>query len=178
MPIRFVHRRAARLACIAVVAIAASCGGPEVSPAADTGDGAPASAATDGAGTPAAAPLDSCPRFGAWQVCSVEKRLRDAGLVVKRSDAPPPAGIAPGEAITYDLGPAELVVWLYASVEERVRASGALDSTTAQPTGSLQRWPRQATLIVSNNLLAVLQSENERTTERVMLALTAGLPPR
>jgi hypothetical protein len=181
MLIRFAPRRARRIATLAGVAGVAAvvaCAGAESPPPADTAGPSVTAAAPGGAGVPAAAGIDSCPRFGAWQVCSVEKRLRDAGLVVERADTPPPEGIAPGEGIAYDLGPAELVVWLYPTVAERERASAALDSSTAQPKGSARRWPRPATLIISGNLLAVLQSENERTTERVMLALTAGLPPK
>jgi len=39
-----------------------------------------------------------------------------------------------------------------------------------------REWPLPPTLITSNNLVAVLVSDNARLIERVQLAITAGLP--
>lgn len=164
---------------LVALTLATACGGGGAADggAAGADTGAAAAGVTPGA-TPPGVTVDSCPRFGAWQACSVEKRLRDAGFVVTRRPEPPTSRIVPVDGIAYGLGPSELAVWLFPTSAERERASAGIDAATAQPTGAFERWPRPATLIVSNNLLAVLQSENERTIERVQLALTAGLPPR
>lgn len=76
----------------------------------------------------------------------------------------------------YRIGNDELQVFIYPSAEARERDSMRLDSTTAAPPGARQGWPSTPTLIVSNNLLAIMLSRREQQIERVQLALTAGLP--
>jgi hypothetical protein len=70
-------------------------------------------------------------------------------------------------------------VYIFPSTAERERAVSAMDSVAVAPRGATGPWPAgsEPVLIQSNNLAAVLLSENARLTERVQLALTAGLPP-
>jgi hypothetical protein len=113
---------------------------------------------------------------GNWQRCSVEDRLEHAGLVIKRHDDPVrhPYLAVPGDV--YDVGKGELQVFVYASEKDRERDSAKLDSATAAPAGTATQWSKKPTLILSNNLLAILLSDNETQIERVELAITAGLP--
>ena len=62
------------------------------------------------------------------------------------------------------------------NLEEREQAVAGIDTTTVSRRGSPASWPMPPTFITSNNLAAVLVSDNARQIERVQLAITAGLP--
>jgi hypothetical protein len=76
----------------------------------------------------------------------------------------------------YALGAAELNVYVFPSEKERGAAIAAIDSVTVTKGGGASPWSVPPTLITSNNLVAVLLSDNGRLIERVQLAITAGLP--
>ena len=167
---------------LAVVVIA--CGGGEAE-----GNGSAAGEATDRAGSSGAtatAPAPSrdstaakaaaeCVSAGAWQTCSVEKRLTDAGFVPQRQPAPA-ADLFPIQGIEYALGPARLHVYVFPTAAAREAAVAAIDTLAIARRGKPATWGAPAWLITSNNLVAVLVSDNARLVERVQLALTAGLP--
>jgi hypothetical protein len=117
-----------------------------------------------------------CVSEGDWQSCSIEKRLTDAGFVpIKKG--PAPTGIFPVEGTSYTLGNAELHVYVFSSAKAREQAIAAIDTATVSRRGATpQTWPIPPTLIVSNNLAAVLISDNARQVERVQNAIRAGLP--
>ena len=117
----------------------------------------------------------ACVSEGAWQACSVEKRLTDAGFVPMRQDAPA-ADLFPIKGIEYALGPARLHVYVFETAQARESAVASIDTIAIAPRGKPATWPAPAWLITSNNLVAVLVSDNARLVERVQLALTAGLP--
>ena len=112
---------------------------------------------------------------GEWQSCSIEKRLTDAGFV-PINKGPAPAGVFPVAGTSYALGAAQLHVYVFKSAKDRERAVAAIDTTTVSRRGSPSSWPLPPTFITSNNLVAVLVSDNARQIERVQLAITAGLP--
>jgi hypothetical protein len=147
---------------------------PDSSASTPPASGAPAASGASGAG---AGPKSDCPATGTWAVCSVEKRLRDAGLV----PAPAPDTVrhdflaVPGRS--YTLGRAELQVFLYPDSAAVARDVAALDTVRVAPRGAAGTWQVRPTFIRSANLVALLISTNERQVERVQLALTAG-PPR
>lgn len=112
---------------------------------------------------------------GEWQSCSIEKRLTDAGFVpIKKG--PAPTGVFPVVGTTYALGDAQLHIYLFKSATQREQAIAKIDTTTVSRRGSASPWSLPPTLITSNNLVAVLVSDNGRQIERVQLAITAGLP--
>jgi hypothetical protein len=163
--------------------------GRETGSAADTAGGASKTAPSvtpraAGSTAAAAAPVvaatpapnaGGCVSEGAWQTCSVEKRLTDAGFVpVKKGNAP--AGVFDVPGTTYALGPAELSVYIFKSEKDRETASAAIDTVTVTKGGGASPWSTPPTFISSNNLIAVLLSDNGRLIERVQLAITAGLP--
>jgi hypothetical protein len=127
---------------------------------------------TTSAGAPTAA---TCVSEGKWEACSVEKRLTDAGFVpIRKGEAP--AGVFDVPGTTYTLGAAELNVYLFPSAKEREAAIGAIDTVTVVRGAGASPWSSAPTLITSNNLVAVLLSDNGRLIERVQNAITAGLP--
>lgn len=123
----------------------------------------------------AAATTPACVSEGQWQQCSVEKRLTDAGYVpIKKGVSP--TGVFPVPGTTYALGPAALHVYVFKSANAREQAMSAIDTVMVARKGSTAPWPTRPTLITSNNLAAVLESDNGQLIERVQLAITAGLP--
>jgi len=134
-------------------------------------DSAPAPA------TPPSGPVSTkaCVSEGEWQSCSIEKRLTDAGFV-PINKGPAPTGVFPVAGTSYALGAAQIHVYIFKSAKEREQAVAGIDTTTVSRRGSAAAWPLQPTFITSNNLVAVLVSDNARQIERVQLAITAGLP--
>lgn len=127
--------------------------------------------------TPAAKPaVPPCPHTGKWAPCSVERRLRQSGFVVKRlpDEAPkrPGFSVAP---IVFSLGASRLEVFLYGDSVDVARDVAAMDTVTAAPHGAKSPWENPI-FIRSGNLAAVLTSQNPRQVERVILAITAGAP--
>ncbi len=123
-------------------------------------------------------PLPTCPGTGHWEACTVFDRLERAGLAPQRGDTVrlPFLRIA-GQ--TWRLGSATLHVFRYGDSLTRHIDFAKLDSLHARPVGdTLVKWPGTPTLLVNDNLLAILLSENDEQVERVSLALTAGPPPK
>lgn len=124
------------------------------------------------------APLPSCPGTGHWESCTVFDRLERAGLAPQRGDTVRfPFLHTTGQ--TWRLGTATIHVFRYRDSVERHTDFIALDSLHARPRNdTLTTWPGTPTLVVNDNLLAILLSENGEQVERVSLALTAGPPPK
>ncbi len=124
------------------------------------------------------AALPTCPGTGHWESCTVFDRLERAGLAPQRGDTVrfPFLRIA-GQ--TWRLGAATIHVFRYRDSVTRHADFAALDSASARPRGdTVTTWPGTPTMLVNDNLLAILLSENEEQVERVSLALTAGAPPK
>ena len=128
-----------------------------------------------GSSTPKAA----CPRTGLWALCSVEKRLTQAGFVVNHATEPAPrrAGFSVSPA-AYTLGRARLEVFIYADSTAARRDVASLDTLTASPRGVGANWGMPPTFVRSANLLAVFLTDSPQQAERLSLALTAGAPQR
>ena len=118
----------------------------------------------------------SCPEWGNWQVCSIEVRLTAAGLVIKRREAPVRQPFLHVPGVAYDASNAEIQVYLYATAADRARDTDQLDTVSVAPRGQTVAWREPPTLVVSNNLAAVILTVNGRQAERIALALGAGMP--
>jgi hypothetical protein len=120
----------------------------------------------------------SCPEYGEWRACSVLERLEDAGLVVQQEPNPVqlPFMHVPGILFTTTLS--SIHAFLYADEGARRRDTEQLDSARVAPRNGTYTWPEPAWLVTSNNLAAIVVSPNERQAERIVLALSAGLPKR
>lgn len=152
------------------------------------GEGGGARTAADSAEPPSAsagraafadtAGVPPCRLEGDWTPCAVEDRLLHAGVVLDRQADPVRHPFLRVPGTVYHVGSADhqLQVFLYASEADRRRDTAALDSTTAAPPGVRVAWPAPPTLVTSQNLAAIILSLNDRTVERLALALGAGLP--
>ena len=76
----------------------------------------------------------------------------------------------------YQLGREQLEVYVYPSAAARERDFAAIDSVRVAPEGESVSWPATPTLIVSDNLAAILIGGSPRQVERVSNAIRAGLP--
>lgn len=130
----------------------------------------PAQRVLDTAGTP-------CPHNGRWSVCTVERRLRQAGFVVKPVAGEPVkrAGFSVTPAV-YTLGRARVELFVYPDEASLARDLARMDTITVAPTGIVTAWETNPVLVRSGNLAAVLLSQNQRQVERFSLAITAGAP--
>lgn len=166
---------ALRLALALLIAVPLAACGEQGARTPAAGGAAPGPATGGVAGS---ASDTGCVKEGDWTPCSVEDRLDRAGLVfeVRDSAVTHPFLRVPGTAYRVGGRDDEVQVFLYRSTAERTRDTEALDSATVSPAGERVTWPAPPTLVTSNNLAAVILSLNERTIERVALALGAGLP--
>ena len=162
-----------RAAAAAVLAAAACAGASE--------ERAPPDASTSRAraiGDSSATTKPPCPATGAWQLCTVVERLDRAGLAPRQrpgSVREPP--LSPS-GVTFLLGRSELRVFLYADRVARERDQGTLDRAQYVDASAPLSMQLEPTLIVSENLLAILRSRSDHQRERVADALTAGPPQR
>jgi len=140
-----------------------------------------ASATPDTSSTPttdrsAAGQDTSCPKYGAWQPCNVLDRLESAGLVVTAQPDPARFPFFSVAGTTYTTSRSSIHVFLYPDLATRRRDTDQLDSAAVAPRNGSYTWSDPAVLVTSNNLAAVVVSPNERQSERIVLALSAGLP--
>jgi hypothetical protein len=125
---------------------------------------------------PVAGADTSCPKSGAWRLCNVLDRLEHAGLVVAQKSDPVRIPMFSVDGITYTTTQSTIHVFIYPDEATRQRDIERLDSAAVAPRGGTYLWSDPAVLVTSNNLAAVVVSPNERQTERIVLALSAGLP--
>ncbi len=165
-----------RPVCLALMGAVVGCG----EPAAKTAARATPQATVDSSlsTTASATATPPCLLEGDWTPCAVEDRLVHAGVVIERQPEPARHPFLHVDGTVYHVGSPdhELQVFLYPSATERKRDTDALDSATASPRGARSSWKTPPTLVTSNNLAAVILSLNDRTVERLALALGAGLP--
>lgn len=141
-------------------------------PAADTLASAPPVLETS------AAADTGCRKVGLWQWCSVLDRLERAGIVLKPAEDVEPNDLFHGDRRTYVVGAGQdrLDLWLYPTAAARLADTERLDSATVSPRGEKRGYRVPPLLVTSNNLAALVSTMNERTSERLSLALSAGLP--
>ena len=161
------------ITALTVAAVALSCGKSRPADDASVGD-------TPAATISSTAPLarTPCPPDGKWAVCSIEKRLKSAGLVARRDSADTAMRI--GFSVrprAYAIGrDSHLDLFIYADEAALARDLAAMDTIRVAPTGKRGAWPIPPTLIHSANLAAVLVTKDAREADRVSLAITAGAP--
>ena len=138
----------------------------------------------DAAGKAAAVPdavasRPPCASNGLWKNCEVLEHLSRAGVAPREESgdtthvpflAPPGIHFRVGKNST-------LIAFFYADSLQAKKAWLALDTIRLGPAGDTTlHWPKTPTPIRAGNLVAAFFSESPRQTERVRLALTAGLP--
>jgi len=120
--------------------------------------------------------VNPCAHNGLWAACSLERRLKQSGFVVKKLDESPARAGFSIKPVVYSLGASRLEVFFYDDEKAAGKEMLGLDTIAVAPRGSQPAWPLTPMLIRSANLAAVLLTENQRQAERVVLAITAGPP--
>ena len=127
--------------------------------------------------TPAAAAGPSaCPATGMWAACQVVTRLDQSGLAPRVDPAGADEPLITPRGTLVHLGPSDLEVYIYIDVAAREKEEARLDKTKYVAFDAPITLKREATVIHSANLLAILHSTNEHQRERVSDAITAGPP--
>lgn len=165
---------AARLG-FAAMAMLSACGRSDKTSLSDTAVTRSNATSVSVATAPHASP---CPATGLWAVCSIEKRLKSAGMVAKKinGEGPPHAGFTVAPSV-YSVGRgSRLELFIYPDHAALSRDMSALDTLTVAPRGTKGSWSSAPTLIRSANLAAVLITPDAREAERLSLALEAGAP--
>jgi len=159
---------------IAVCALAVACRS-EPAPQSDTVAAAPVIAPVPE--VTASTPGNPCPHNGRWSICTVERRLRQAGFVVKPVAGTPSErpGFSVAPAV-YTLGRARVELFVYPDEASLARDIAGIDTIVVAPKGVVPPWETSPVLVRSGNLAAVLLSQNQRQVERFSLAITAGAP--
>ena len=171
---RVARARTGVVRSLTIVAALIACSGDVKVRGVDTPHATPpsqAAAAVSGTG---------CAKTGDWQLCSVEDRLTRAGLVIERLPDPATQDFFEVEGVRFRVGAGEdeVQVFVYPTTPARVKDTDALDSASVSPRGERRSYRVPPLLVTSANLAALVFTLNERTSERLSLALSAGLPQR
>lgn len=126
--------------------------------------------------TPREPARNPCEHTGLWAACTLERRLKQSGFVVRRLEETRRRAGFSVKPIVYSLGSARMEVFFYNDARALERDLQGIDTVTAAPRGAAPAWPSSPIWIRSANLAAVLLTQNQRQSERVVLAITAGPP--
>lgn len=162
-----------------VAVLVAGCGKDDDPATSADASGTSGSAVSAVSASDSVAPKAPCPRTGRWAICSLEKRLEQAGFVLRHDDgeAPRRSGFSV-QPVVYNLGRARLEVFLYPDESALERDLTKMDTTVVAARGDNNDWPVPPRLVRSGNLAAVFLTRNEQQAERVMLTITAGAPAK
>jgi hypothetical protein len=119
-----------------------------------------------------------CPHDGKWALCSIERRLKQSGYVVKRvdQDTVNRAGFSVKPTV-YTLGRSRVEIFLYKDSASVAHDVAKLDTLAVGPVGKPSQWGAIPPMLIrSANIAAVILSGSAVQTERIALALTAGPP--
>lgn len=166
-----------RLACVAVALALAACGGSDEAARPDSTSIKRAPRVVQSS-PQAVGGSNPCPHTGKWALCTLERRMRQAGFVAKRIEGATPtrAGFRV-KPVVYSLGRSRLEVFLYDDAAGTAADMAGLDTVLVVPRGStISPWETTPTLIRSGNLAAVLLTSSPLQAERLALAITAGAP--
>lgn len=124
---------------------------------------------------PLAGPKDTVASAGRldWNLASVEEVLRKAGLnPVRKGTIRQP--FLPGAGVLYEVGRAELQVYIYADAGAVARDTDPLDTSRVAPPTMQISWRMPPALIVDNNLVAILLTRDESLRRRVKVAIESA----
>jgi hypothetical protein len=158
---------------LAAAGALAACGGGEQSDR--TVPATPGAATATATAAPTGSP--TCLGSGHWEECTLPDRLERAGLVpIARDSITRPWLAVAGRS--WQLHRSTLHVFRYPDADARARDQATLDTLRAAPAADTTiTWNGRTMLLASDNLLAVLVSDDDVLRERVALAITAGPTP-
>ncbi len=105
-----------------------------------------------------------------WTLANLEEALRKNGLNPV-SGGPVRQPFLGGEGILYQIGQAELQVYLYADAGAVARDTDLLDTTRVAPPTMQVSWRMPPTLIVDNNMAAILLARDDALRRRIRAAI-------
>jgi len=100
----------------------------------------------------------------------VEEALRNSGLNAVRGGGVRQPFLG-GEGVVYHIGQAELQVYLYADAGAVARDTGALDTARVAPPTMQISWRMPPTLIVDNNMAAILLTRDDALRASIRAAI-------
>lgn len=161
---------------LALLVVCAACGVPAEQGESDQAAARAAIADADAT----AARSASMPSTGRlWTPDLLVERLVRAGVAPRRVEGASEGPVwMHATRLAFLAGGGELSVWIYPDSVARAAVTGTLDPTTGVPAGSAIPYELPITLVVQNNLAAIISGGIERNHERITLALEAGLPVR
>jgi hypothetical protein len=117
------------------------------------------------------------PPTGKWDEENLTYRLIRAGVAPRKLlDEPPGPDFMRGDRLLFIAGGGYVHAWIYRDSTARLSVSSTLDTATATPPGVNVPFDSPVTLVVQNNLIAVVTGGSYTNHERIKLALEAGLP--
>jgi hypothetical protein len=172
-------RLAAAATLCGAAAVWAACGGNAGDErAGDAARAGPRTLGTHDTSVARASAAPACPPTNAWQLCSVVERLERAGLAPRQEAGRVLESPLSASGVAFRVGRSELRVFLYADRASRERDQAKLAKGKYVGATEPLSIDVEPTLIVSENLLAILRSRNDHQRERVYDALTAGPPQK
>ena len=105
-----------------------------------------------------------------WTLANLEEVLRKNGLNPVRS-GPVTQPFLGGEGVLYKIGKAELQVYLYADAGAVARDTDPLDTTRVAPPTIQVSWRMPPTLIVDNNMAAILLTRDNALRRKIRAAI-------
>lgn len=157
---------------ISVAALATACGHSEKARSA----AASATPTSGAAATPGGGGKPACPANGLWASCSILERLDRAGLAPRRDSGDVREDPLTQPGVRVRLGNASVELFIYADSAARKADQAKLDRRKFITADQEPSLAGERTVIVSANLLALLDSRNDHQRERVSDAITAGPP--
>lgn len=108
----------------------------------------------------------------AWDLAAVEASLRTVGLHPVRRTEPVRQSFMAVPATLLDLGTGEVQIYLYATHAARAHDTDRLDPNHVAPPHMMISWRMPPTLIVSDNLAAILLTHDVAMRDHVRKALS------
>lgn len=108
----------------------------------------------------------------AWDLASVEGKLRAAGLQPVRAAEPVRQPFMTVAGSLLNLGNGEVQIYIYGDASARAHDTHRLDPHQVAPPHMMVSWRMPPTLIVSDNLAAILLTHDAALRDHVRRALT------
>ena len=108
-----------------------------------------------------------------WSAEVVERRLRDAGIAARALPETGPHIFMSIPAKSYELADGDqLQLFIYADSATRAMDTAKLDTARVAPPGMMIKWRAQPTMVIDQNLAAIIITNDESRRQQVLGALS------
>jgi hypothetical protein len=108
-----------------------------------------------------------------WSAELVERRLRDAGIAARALPETGPHIFMSIPAKSYELADGDqLQLFIYADSATRAMDTAKLDTARVAPPGMMIKWRAQPTMVIDQNLAAIIITNDESRRQQVLGALS------